>query len=141
MKGYYYLAQAQLALNHPNEALSSGLTAYDICLRTNNASASSISTLVLQAKKEKWASRERERLWKRNGLLRELEDGLNRQANYQLDQIEQNMEELHLNENDGLEEKADVETELRRKIEELRTVFALADPANMTRRVRVPCQA
>ena len=32
MKGYYLLAQAQLALKHPNEALSSALTAYERCL-------------------------------------------------------------------------------------------------------------
>ena len=51
MKAYYYLAQAQLALHHPNEALSSALTAYDVCLKTNNASASNIAALILQAKK------------------------------------------------------------------------------------------
>ena len=56
MKGYYLLAQAQLALNHPNEALTSALTAYEKCLETNDKSASAVSGLVLQAKKQKWVS-------------------------------------------------------------------------------------
>ena len=36
---------------------------------------------------------------------------------------------------DEQEEKADIELDCRKKIEELRTVFAISDPKNLKRRV------
>ena len=136
MKAYYYLAQAQLALHHPNEALSSALTAYDECLKSEifNASTRHISQLILQAKKEKWEALERERIRRRSDLLRELEDGLVAMKGFEL----QNLRVKYQGREEGVEaqeEREDVETEFRKKIEELRTVFALADPENLQQRV------
>lgn len=68
MKGYFYLAQAQLALHHPNEALSSAVTAYQECLKTGSSSTAKVSELVLQAKKEKWEAKERDRIRRRSDL-------------------------------------------------------------------------
>ena len=137
MKGYYYLAQAQLALHHPNEALSSALTAYDICIKTHNASAGSISSLVLQAKKEKWEARERDRIRRRSDLLQELEDSLQSKRKEELRTVENRMEKYGLNKAEMEEEKAEVESSTRRKVEELRSIFAIADPENLQRRVRL----
>ncbi|KAI4242396.1 MAG: hypothetical protein LQ352_007250, partial [Teloschistes flavicans] len=88
MKGYYYLAQAQLALNHPNEALNSAMTAYQQCLKTDSSSTRNASQLVLQAKKEKWEAKERERIRKRSELLAELEHGLSRMKDFELKDVE-----------------------------------------------------
>ena len=131
MKGYYLLAQAQLALNHPNEALSSALTAYEKCLETNDKSASAVSGLVLQAKKQKWEAKERERIRNRSSMLRELEDMLTKNKREELRQLK--LRKLELIEE--AEEKSDIELECRKKIEELRTIFAIADPKNLQRRV------
>lgn len=131
MKAYYYLAQAQLALNHPNEAFSSALTAYEQCLETFSPSTSAVSGLVLQAKKQKWEARERERIRGRSELLRELENGLLRTKKAELQDLK--LQKLEISEE--AEEKADIELLTRRKIEELRSVFAVSDPANMQRRV------
>ena len=132
MKGYYYLAQAQLALNHPNEALTSALTAYEKCLETFDKSATAVSNLVLQAKKQKWEAKEKERLRGRSELLRELEDGLMKRKKEELQALKFRM----LDFSDEQEEKADIELECRKKIGELRSVFAVADPKNLQRRVR-----
>ncbi|MCJ1478230.1 hypothetical protein MMC13_006907 [Lambiella insularis] len=134
MKGYYYLAQAQVALHHPNEALSSALTAYDICIRTHDSSASSISTLILQAKKEKWKAKERDRIRRRSDLLLELEDGLMKTAEVQLKEVEHKVKHRELDVSGGIEEKLEIRTSLQRKVEELRSIFAISDPANLTRR-------
>ena len=135
MKAYYILAQAQLALNHPNEALSSALTAYTRCLETDDksvsASASAVSGLVLQAKKQKWEVKEKERIRNRSSMLRELEDMLMKNKREELRQLRLKM----LNFDEEAEEKADIELECRNKIEELRTIFAIADPKNLQRRV------
>ncbi|KAL8803805.1 MAG: hypothetical protein Q9182_002937 [Xanthomendoza sp. 2 TL-2023] len=133
MKGYYYLAQAQLALKHPNEALSSALTAYDQCLKTHSSSTRSVSELVLQAKKEKWEARERERIRRRSSLLRELEDALQRMKHADLRTIDIEYQGRE-NSTDAREEREEVEDTWRRKIEELRSVFALADPTNLSPR-------
>ena len=135
MKGYYYLAQAQLALHHPNEALSSALTAYDECLRTNSSSTRNVSALVLQAKKEKWEAKERERIRKRSELLREIEDGLGRVANYELHMLHQRTLKHGMGDSEAAEEKEEIESASRRKLEELRTIFAIADPKNLQKRV------
>ena len=136
MKGYYFLAQAQLALNHPNEALSSALTAYEKCLETNDKSASAVSTLVLQAKKQKWEAKEKERIRNRSSMLRELEDTLMKNKREELRQLKLKM----LSFEEEAEEKSDIELECRKKIEELRTIFAIADPKNLQRRVYMICK-
>ena len=138
MKAYYYLAQAQLALHHPNEALQSALTAYNLCLSSASASsASNISSLVLQAKKQKWEVRERERLRRRSGMLRELEDGLREIAEGEVEAVRGRARAGEVGEGEAREEEEEVRARARRKVEELYSVFAVADPANMTRRVRV----
>ena len=131
MKGYYYLAQAQLNLNHPNEALSSALTAYERCIETRNSSAQAVSALVLLAKKRKWEAKERERISSRSQLLRELEDSLIKNKNTELQNLKFKMLDL----SEEAEEKTYIELSSRKKIEELRSTFAIADPSNMQQRV------
>ncbi|MCJ1370568.1 hypothetical protein MMC20_001781 [Loxospora ochrophaea] len=134
MKGYFYLAQAQLELKHPNEALSSALTAYHLCLKANNPSASSISELVLKAKKQKWEAKERDRLRRRSNLLRELEDKLEESAELERLNLQTLTKEGELSKSQGFEEKLEVEHSLAQKLEELRNTFAIADPEHMARR-------
>ncbi|KAL9115278.1 MAG: hypothetical protein Q9187_007344 [Circinaria calcarea] len=134
MKAYFYLAKAQLALHHPNEALTSALTAYDFAIQTHNASASSISTIVLQAKKEKWEMRERERIRRRSELLQELEDSLLSNSRNEVRALEEQIEKHGIDQVEGLEEKAEIELATRRKVEEIRSIFAIADPEHLRRR-------
>lgn len=67
----------------------------------------------------------------RSELLRELEDGLLKEKKRELQGLKMQMLEM----GEEAEEKADIELTARRKIEELRTVFAVADPKNLQRRV------
>lgn len=135
MKAYYYLAQAQLALHHPNEALSSALTAYEQCLDSGNwnPSTSHVSQLVLQAKKDKWEGKERERIRRRSDLLRELEDGLVTMKSFEVEnwrvKYQSRTESI-----EAQEENSDILDTSRRKIEELRSAFALSDPENLQER-------
>lgn len=142
MKAYYYLAQAQLALHHPNEALSSALTAYDLCLQSGTiGDTTSVSALVLKAKKEKWEVRERDRLRSRSELLAELEDRLELARTAELRGTEERVRAGEMGEEEAKDEVNILEDISRRKLEELRSVFALADPANMKKRVRRPIPA
>jgi len=134
MKGWYYLAQAQIALHHPNEAYHSAIKAYEICLKTHDSSATNISTLILQAKKEKWEAKERDRIRRRSELLRELEDALEEKAASQIEDVRSRMDHMELNATEGKEEIDEIQHSSRLKIEELRNIFAISDPENLKRR-------
>ena len=136
LKGFYYLAQAQLALRHPNEALTSALTAYDLCLRAASPSTAHVVALVLQAKKMKWEARERERLRHRAPLLAELEDRLTRAAAKELEEAREQHGWDVVDDAAVREEVEEIEARGRRKVEELRSVFAISDPSNLKQRVR-----
>lgn len=134
MKGYYYLAQAQLALHHQNEALQSALTAYKLCLYTNNGSAGNISSLILEAKKEKWEAKERERLRRHSPLLVELEDSLAASKTRGLEDLAQRKEWGDVSASDAADEEIELETKYRESLAELRRWAAAGDPSHLTRR-------
>ena len=123
MKGFYYLAQAQLEMKHPNEAVVSAQTAYEICLETSNSSTPNAVQLVLRAKKAKWEARERQRIRQRSEMLRELEDSL----------VQNGARDIEAT--PDIEEAAEIRLATQRKVEELYTIFAISDPEQMERRV------
>ena len=135
MKAYYYLAQAQLGLKHPNEALQSALTAYELCIKNQDSSGSAICAFVLQAKKEKWEKQERERLRRANALLGELEDFLHNKQDRILAEIEWRKENEMLSDTEALEQKDEAIISTQRKLDELLNIFAISTSENMQRRV------
>ncbi|KAF2746266.1 U-box-domain-containing protein [Sporormia fimetaria CBS 119925] len=136
MKAFWFLAQAQLAINHPNEALSSALTAYDLCTTspTQTKDAATISALVLKCKKAKWDIRERERIRRRGDLLAELEQHLEDAHKRELFSIDERIASSEIGKVEGTEEKQELKQEYEKKIQELRTAFAISDPENMQKR-------
>lgn len=136
MKAFHFLAQAQLAINHPNEALSSALMAYELCVKTakQTSNAATICALVMKCKRAKWELRERERLRRRNELLGELEDKLQIDRKRELSEIEEKMATGEMGEIEGKEERVAMEELAQKKIDDLRQAFAISDPANLTTR-------
>jgi STIP1 family protein 1 len=136
MKAYFYLAQAQIAINHPNEALSSALTAYELCTKSSQqtSNAATISALVLRCKKAKWDIRERERIRRREDLLAELEGSLETLYKKETEDIEARIETGELGRIEGSEEKSERQRDWEKKRDDLRTAFALSDPVNLGKR-------
>lgn len=130
-------AQAQLAISHPNEALSSAIRAYEICVsslttsKPQSASASTISQLVLRCKKDKWDLREKKRLHRRSELLAELETGLEKTRDGELGEITSQVKTEQMGQVAAAEERSRIQEEFNRKLQELRSVFAIADPENL----------
>jgi STIP1 family protein 1 len=131
-----HVAQAQLSINHPNEALSSALMAYELCTKssqqTNNAAT--ISALVLKCKKAKWDIRERERIRRRADLLAELEIKLEEDYKKEIFDIEERIASGAVGNVEGHEEKAERKDEYQKKVNDLRTAFAVSDPQNLEKR-------
>jgi STIP1 family protein 1 len=136
----HFVGQAQLQLNHPNEALSSALTAYEICSRSvhQTSSAFAISGFVVKCKRAKWDRREKERLQRRNELLGELEEKLLQDRNNEISAIELRAEAEEIGRVAAQEETVLVEETTTRKIDELRNAFAISDPNNLEKRVCLP---
>jgi STIP1 homology and U-box containing protein 1 len=130
--------QAQLELHHPNEALSSALTAYELCSHSvhQTSSAFAISTFVLKCKKAKWELRERDRLWRRSELLRDLEAKLVRDKDTELESIQERARAGELGQIAVQEESNAVEESSRLKVEELRNAFSISHPDHLQKRVR-----
>jgi STIP1 homology and U-box containing protein 1 len=134
------LAQAQLAINHPNEALTSAIRAYEICVaslttaKPLGASASTISQLVLRCKKAKWDLREKKRLHRRNELLAELETALEKGRDADFADIDARVKTGEMGQIGAAEERSNQQQEFDRKLNELRSVFAIADPSEQTTR-------
>ncbi|KAL3417074.1 U-box domain-containing protein [Phlyctema vagabunda] len=128
LKAYYGLAQAQISVGHPAEALQSALKAHEFCVKeigVGGKGASSIgpiTELVLRCKKEKWEMREKEREARKGGLLAELVGGLEREMESRIAR----------GENSEI-----AKAQIGQKIEDLRKTFEDAGEAE-TRRKEVP---
>ena len=138
-KAYFQLAQAQLGLRRPNEALNSALTAYHFSLEIASTSTQSISDLVRRAKKEKWEKGEHERLIRQNLMYSELQDRLLESRIEELKEVEDRLERGEIGRVEAREEKELVEKRAEVKVEDLKNLFAIADVVNMERRVSLQC--
>lgn len=130
------IAQAQLALHRPNEALSSALAAYDQVLYPNPAAKISpkdletFSEFVLKCKKSRFSARERDRLRRQGGLRAELEDLLEVSRIRELGEITQQLEKRAIGHVEASERNQEVQASYENKVTDLRSIFAIADPIN-----------
>ncbi|KAK0357408.1 hypothetical protein LTR91_016005 [Friedmanniomyces endolithicus] len=135
-KAWYFLAQGQLGLHHPNEALTSALTAYDQVLHPQPSAKISpkdletFSAFVLKCKKAKFSARDLERLRRQGDLRAELETMLETQRQRDLDEVTTQLRRSQLGNIEASERSQEISTTLDDKIASLRTVFAAADSAN-----------
>jgi STIP1 family protein 1 len=129
MKAYYYLAQAQIALHKPEEALRSSKEAHRLCVEEiygvrggkGASSVGPITELVLRCKKESWEKREEERLRRRGGLLNELVDALGYKRKLEIVGVRERNGGLI-----GSKEERELERVYEGKIEELKSTFEIA---------------
>lgn len=130
------IAQAQLSINHPNEALSSALMAYELCTTSSQATsnAATISALVIKCKKAKWDIRERERIRRRGDLLSDVEALLETHFKKETDDIEARVESGDVSRVEGQEEREEKRLDFEKRRNDLRTAFAISDPENQQKR-------
>ncbi|KAK5108011.1 hypothetical protein LTR62_008846 [Meristemomyces frigidus] len=143
-KAYYFLAQAQLLLNHPNEALASALTAYNQVLHPQPAAKISpkdletFSAFVLKCKKTKFSFRERERLRRQGDFCAELEAALDSRRQQEQRTFSSQLHHGQLGTIAALERTQEIQTTFDQKISELHTLFAAAHPEAQRTRREIP---
>ncbi|KAF2489068.1 U-box-domain-containing protein [Lophium mytilinum] len=136
MKAYFYLAQAQLAIHHPNEAFTSALRAYELCVTSEKQTSNAflISTLVLKCKKLKWENREKDRIARRGDLIAEVEGKLEADRKFHLSEIDGYVSDATMGKIEAEEERERINETYGKKIDDLRTAFAISDPEHMVKR-------
>jgi len=129
-------AQAQLALHHPHEALSSALTAYEQVLypapgaKVSSKDVETFSSFVLKCKKAKFAIRDRDRLRRQGDLRAELEDVFETQRQRELEDVSRLLARHELGQVEATERSQEAQTTFDKKLADLRVLFAAADPVN-----------
>jgi hypothetical protein len=110
--------------------------AYELCTTSaqQTSNAATISALVLKCKKAKWDIRERERIRRRGDLLSDIEAMLETDFKRDADEIEARIEHGQVSRIEGHEEKQERKTEFEKKRDDLRTAFAISDPAHQQKR-------
>ncbi|KAI7206425.1 U-box-domain-containing protein [Hortaea werneckii] len=136
-KAYYFLAQAQLALHHPHEALSSALTAYEQVrdpkpnAKIGPRDLEVFSAFVLKCKKAKFAVRDRERLRRQGDLRAELEGLLEERRQREVGSVAGLLERGEIGQVEASERTQEAHETFTRQTADLVTVFASADPTKV----------
>jgi len=130
-------AQAQLALHHPHEALSSAMTAYNQVMNPSTAreraagsSITPILNVVMKCRRAKFEARQREQQQRRGDLLAELESSIEARKRSGLSDIEAQLASGAMQPIAASEARAETIELAQKKLDDLRTVFSVADPEN-----------
>lgn len=124
MKANYQLSQAYLALRAYDDGLEHALRAYDLCVKTNDKSLSSVLAQVLRCKKERWEDQERHRRRETSDLEIEVISLMERER------------DLALGGDDVFDagDRREIESEWERKMKRIRKVFEKARESEDKRR-------
>jgi len=136
-KAHFYLGRAQLELNHPHEALTAALVAYDQVMypesdreRAAASSIPSILTLLIACKRRTFEARQSEHQRSKADLLVKLEQSLQDTRRVGLQRIEEDLRANAIGPIQAEEERMEIESTAEQEIDNLRSFFAVADPTN-----------
>lgn len=135
IKAYYFLAQAQLRMHHPNDALSTALIGYKVAYENEDSNIGVLVDTILQARKEKWAITEKARIWAANEVLHQIEVLFEGKKAAALEEIERKFKDRTLGFVGRDEEQQAVETDHRETLAIIRENFAKEVP-ELKERVR-----
>lgn len=132
MKAYSYLGQAQLALDHPSEALHSSMTAYELALAQRSPSVAAIAAACLDAKKKRWEQREEKRKERECQLMQKMMDIIERDADRAVGEV---LKKRGVSDTgDFSEQEETIRHEAKENVRTLEDVFGKAEAIRCARR-------
>lgn len=123
MKSYYFLAQAQLSLYHPQDALRSAKIAYGMCLEQKGRDMDAMSQFILRTKQEMWKRNEATRLRAASETLREVEELLEEKRDRDIKALNAKFQNQEIGETGRDEEGADIQREAAERLQIVREAF------------------
>ncbi|KAL9113005.1 MAG: hypothetical protein Q9227_002870 [Pyrenula ochraceoflavens] len=124
MKSYYFLAQAQLAVNHPMDALNNAKIAYGMCIEQKGKDVEAMSQFILRTKQEVWRRAETIRLRGADDTLKEIEELLEDRCGQELQAVQQRFENEEIGETGRDEEQEVIKKEAQERLNTVRQAFA-----------------
>ncbi|KAJ5172694.1 hypothetical protein N7492_005287 [Penicillium capsulatum] len=135
LKSSFYLAQALLSLQRPQEAYSVAVDAYQLSLGSKNAQTENLSRTVLRAKQALWAARETSRLREMDETLRAVEILIETDLERTLAELRAQLERGEIGSVGFGEDQTGLKEDAERKIRNVREAFRVASKGAIEERV------
>ncbi|KAL5336236.1 hypothetical protein BJX70DRAFT_373455 [Aspergillus crustosus] len=134
-KSYWYLAQALLSLQRPQEAYDVAISAYNASLEAKSPQTENLSKTVLRAKQQIWAAKETSRLREMNQTLATMEQLVEVELKRSLNDLQGQLERGEIGETGFLEDQKALREDSERNVQNLRDAFRIASNGEIQERV------
>ena len=135
LKSYWYLAQALLELQRPQEAFDVASDAYKQSLVAKNAQAENLSRTVLRAKQQIWAARETSRVRELDETLGAVEALIEADVARALGELQGRLDRKEIGETGFGEDQRALREDAEQKVKNLREAFRVASKGEIQERV------
>ncbi|PYI29341.1 U-box-domain-containing protein [Aspergillus indologenus CBS 114.80] len=135
LKSRYYLAQALLELQRPQEAHEIATEAYQASLAAKNVQSENLSRAVLRAKQQLWAAKEAARVREMNGTLASVERLIEADLQRALDDLQGQLDRGEIGQIGFSEDQKALRDDTEKTLQVLRETFAIASKGEVQERV------
>ncbi|KAL4807087.1 hypothetical protein BDV18DRAFT_136853 [Aspergillus unguis] len=135
LKSCWYLSQALIGLQRPQEAYDTAIDAYRASLAAKNAQTENLSKAVLRAKQQIWAAKETARLREMNQTLATMEQLVERDLERAEADLKGQLDRQEIGETGFLEDQKALKEDAERNIQNLRDAFRIASNGEVQERI------
>ncbi|KAL4917282.1 hypothetical protein BDW62DRAFT_87068 [Aspergillus aurantiobrunneus] len=135
LKSCWYLSQALLGLQRPQEAYEVAIDAYRASLTAKNAQTENLSKAVLRAKQQIWAAKETSRLREMNQTLATMEQLIEADLKRALDDLQGQLDRGEIGETGFLEDQKALREDAETNVRNVRDAFRIASNGEIQERV------
>ncbi|GCB18745.1 STIP1 homology and U box-containing protein 1 [Aspergillus awamori] len=135
LKSSWYLAQALLGLQRPQEAYDVAIEGYKASLAAKNIQTENLSRTVLRAKQAIWAAKETARIRELDETLASVEGLIEAEMERGLTELKGRLEKGEIGEIGFREDEREIREDAERKVQRVREAFAIASEGKVVERV------
>ncbi|KAI9041031.1 putative U-box domain protein [Aspergillus affinis] len=135
LKSCWYLAQALLGLQRPQEAYEVAIDAYRASLAVKSVQTENLSKTVLRAKQQIWAAKETGRLREMDETLGHVEQLMETELNRALEELQGKLDREEIGHIGFVEDQKALREDMEKKITTLRETFQIASKGEVKERV------
>jgi STIP1 homology and U-box containing protein 1 len=135
LKSSFYLAQALLGLQRPQEAYEVAIDAYRASLACRSSQTENLSRIVLRAKQQIWAAKETARMRDMNETLASVEQLIEAGLKRDLNELQVRLDKGEIGQIGFIEDRKDLQEDAEKKIRDVREAFRIASKGEIQERV------
>ncbi|KAL4779143.1 hypothetical protein BJX76DRAFT_341702 [Aspergillus varians] len=135
LKSCWYLSQALLGLQRPQEAYEVAIDAYRASLVARNAQTENLSKAILRAKQQIWAAKETSRLREMDQTLATMEQLVEADLKRALDDLQGQLDRGEIGETGFLEDQKALRQDAETNVKNVREAFRIASNGEIQERI------